>query len=408
MSHRPGAAPRQGMRADIAGSWLRSAAAGVGVDQVAAPLTLPTDELRDVRAAHPLARVLPLLEDVVGRAARESDAIMAVSDAAGQLLWVSGTSSTLRRAEDIGFVEGSNWDERVAGTNAPGLVLRLDRPATVSRIEHFRHSVRPWSCAASPIHDPVSSDLLGVLDITGGDQVMVPQTLGMVRAAARLAEAELARESLVADTVPEHRGPGVRLDLEVLGRPDALLTISDGRGRPARLRLSRRHSELLVLLTATPGGLMGGELAVLLYEHDVPGATLRAEINRLRQLIGEDVLLSRPYRLAAEVRADWMAIEAQLSTGDLAAAVRGYRGPLLGRSCSPGVVRLREELAHSVRSALLASGQPDLMSAWTRSSWGGDDYEMWQRQREVVGERSPMRPLIDGQIGRLDRELGAR
>ena len=45
------------------------------------------------------------------------------------------------------------------------------------------------------------------------------------------------------------------------------------------------------------------------------------------------------------------------------------------------------------------------MSTWTRSSWGSDDYEMWVAQRDAVEARSPMLPLVDGQIARLDREL---
>ena len=143
-----------GVRADVAESWLRSAAAGVLADAVDAPITLPEDVLRDHRAAHPLASVFPLLDDVLGRAARECDAIMAVSDASGQLLWVCGTPTVLRRAEAIGFVEGSNWDERLAGTNAPGMALRLDQSVHVIGAEHFRRSVHRWSCAATPIHDP--------------------------------------------------------------------------------------------------------------------------------------------------------------------------------------------------------------------------------------------------------------
>jgi hypothetical protein len=144
---------------------------------------------------------------------------------------------------------------------------------------------------------------------------------------------------------------------------------------------------------------------VLLYEDDGASSTLRAELNRLRHLLGEELLPSRPYRLAAGITADWLGVEAQLAAGDLASAVRGYRGPVLPRSTAPGVVRLRENLEASLRVALLRSGQADLMSAWTRSAWGADDYDMWVAQRAAVDKRSPMLALIDGQIGRLDRDL---
>jgi hypothetical protein len=399
--------PLATVRTQVADSWVRSAAAGVEADRVEAPITLMDDALRDHREAHPLAQVFPLLDDVLGQAARDCDAVMAVSDAAGQLLWVCGTPSMLRRAESIGFVEGSNWDERLAGTNAPGMALALDQPANIIGAEHFRRSVQRWSCAATPIHDPTTQSLLGVLDITGGSDIVVPQTMAMVRAAARMAEAELARELLARGAEPARpTATGLAVTVEALGRTDALLTIEDGPGRRHTLRLSRRHSELVLLLASASRGLSGDELAVLLYEEDVTGSTLRAELNRLRSLLGEELLASRPYRLAAEVTADWLAVEAHLAAGAVGSALRLYRGPLMPASTAPGVLRLRENIEASLRQAVLRSGEPDLMSTWTRSAWGADDYEMWTAQLAALGPRSPLQPLVLGQIARLDRELG--
>lgn len=394
------------MRAHVADSWHLSAAAGVDAEAAEAPITLDAGDLRDHRAAHPLARVFPLLDDVLGQAARECGAIMAVSDAAGQLLWVCGTPSTLRRAESIGFVEGSNWDERMAGTNAPGMALRLGQTVLVRGSEHFRRSVQPWSCAATPILDPSSSSLLGVLDVTGGDDIAVPQTTAMVRAAARMAEAELARELLTGRPEAPRSGPGLQVGVELLGRHEALFTVSpDGRSGTT-LRLTPRHSEIVLLLGTAPHGLSGDELAVLLYEDDGASSTLRAELNRLRHLLGDELLVSRPYRLAAAVAGDWLAVEARLAAGDLRGALRAYRGPVLPRSTAPGVVRLRDQLHHSVRAAVLACREPDLMATWTRSAWGADDYEMWLAQLDVVAATSPVRALVEGQVARLDRELG--
>jgi hypothetical protein len=394
------------VRALVAESWFRSAAAGVQTDTVDAPITLPNDVLRDHREAHPLAQVFPLLDDVLGQAARDCDSIMAVSDAAGQLLWVCGSPSVLRRAESIGFVEGSNWDERLAGTNAPGMALALDQPISVMGAEHFRHSVQPWSCAAAPIHDPITQSLLGVLDITGGVGILVPQTMAMVRAAARMAEAELARELMSRRGGEQQREVGsMFVILESLGRADSLLTIDNGRGRQKTIRLSPRHSEILLLLASTPRGLSGDELAVLLYQEDSSASTLRAELNRLRHLLGDELLASRPYRLVAELTADWLAVEAHLAAGAVAAALRLYRGPLLPASTAPGVVRRREYIEASLRQAVLTSGEPDLMSTWTRSAWGADDYDMWQAQFEALGTTSPLRPLAAGQLARLDREF---
>ena len=179
---------RTAMRADVAASWERSAAAGVPVDRAEVPIALDTADVRGRREAHPLSRVFPLLDDVLGQAVRDCGAVMALADVEGNLLWVCGSAGTLRQAERIGFVEGSNWDERLAGTNAPGLTLATGREATVTRSEHFLSAVRGWSCAATPIHDPGTTQLLGVLDVTGDDKIVVPQTMAMLRLVRNVAD----------------------------------------------------------------------------------------------------------------------------------------------------------------------------------------------------------------------------
>lgn len=389
------------MRSEVADSWQRSAAAGVEVDATGPTITLPQDDLADYREAHPLAQVYPLLDDILGQAARASDALLALSDDQGQLLWVSGTSSTLRRAEQIGFVEGSIWDERVVGTNAPGTALVLNRPTVVHGSEHFRRDVRPWTCVAAPIHHPVSGHLLGVLDITGAAEVGGPQTLAMVRAAARLAEAELLRSSMpAAGPHSALTGGGTTFRLEALGRREALL-----RSGERTMVLSPRHSEILTVLAAYPTGLTGDELAIQLYAEESPGSTLRAELNRLRHLVGEEVITSRPYRITGDLAGDWHLVRASLASGDVATALRSYVGPLLPHSQAPGVVSMRQELEATLRHALVHSRRPDLLARWTRSAWGCDDYEAWAAQASLLPTNSPLLPMVRAQITRLDRDL---
>jgi hypothetical protein len=58
------------VRAQVADSWVRSAAAGVLAETVEAPVTLGDHDLRDYREAHPLAAVSPREDDVLGQSAR--------------------------------------------------------------------------------------------------------------------------------------------------------------------------------------------------------------------------------------------------------------------------------------------------------------------------------------------------
>jgi hypothetical protein len=399
-----------GVREIVADSWLRSVAAGIKADSSNPPITLDQRLLRQYRAEHPLSQIFPLLSDVLGQAAQDCDAVMAVADEQGQLLWVSGPSGALRRAEAISFVEGAQWDEAHAGTNAPGTALRLDAPVTIRAAEHFVRPVQRWSCAAAPIHDPATGNILGVVDVTGGDDIGSPQTSAMVRATARMAEAELARIAAVRQpgrtagrAVPSGLPVQVAggLHLQALGRAD-MAVAAVGRS----FRLSLRHSEILTVLAAHTGGLTGEELAVLLYPGDISPATLRAEMVRLRSLLGADALASRPYRLCCEVTSDWAAVAAQLAAGNVTAALKLYRGPLLPQSEAPEVVRLREDLHGWLRALVLADGGQELVVDWTQSRWGADDLDMWHRQCDLLPSRSPLRPRAEAMVERLDTELG--
>ena len=401
----------------VASSWLRSLAAGVNADASQPPITIGSQSLADYRAQHPLAPVYPLLRDVLSDAAAACDSVLAVTDEGGQLLWVSGAQGALRRAEKIAFVEGALWDEEHAGTNAPGTALRLDLAVAIRAAEHFVRPVQRWNCAAAPVHDPLSRRVLGVVDITGGRGAASPQTMAMVRAAARMAEAELARiaalggphgaggRSAASSLAGSGGGPGSgspaqALHVQALGRPDCVLTCG---GRS--IRLSPRHSEILMILAHARDGISGDELTALLYPGDITTSTPRAELVRLRGLLGADLLRSRPYRIGCEVTSDWATVQAALAVGDVAQALRLYRGPLLPFSESPQIVRMRDDLHDWLRSAVLADGRPRLLVEWTQSRLGADDLGAWQRQCQVLPAGSPLRVRAEAAAARIDAEL---
>ncbi|MFE0702408.1 GAF domain-containing protein [Streptomyces sp. NPDC058872] len=381
-----------GTRPLVAASWRRSVRARVSPDGVAR-VELNEDELTAYREGHPLATAMPLIRELMGAYATDGEHLLAVCDAAGRMLWVEGHPGTLRKAGGMNFVAGARWSETAVGTNAPGTALAVDRPVQVVAAEHFRHPVRAWTCAASPVHDPHSGRVLGAVDITGGERLAHPHSLGFVQAVARAAESQLA----LSGPTPE---PG-RLRLSALGRDEAVLS-SGGR----LLRLSRRHSEILVLLAHRPEGMGGEELLTSLYEDEsVTPVTLRAELSRLRALLGPDVLRSRPYRLAPVVDADFATVDRRLSSGAVAGAAGDYAGPLLPSSAAPGVVRLRERLAGRLRAALVDRGDPALLSDWAYSAWGEDDLVVWRALCAAVP--APQLPPVRARLDSLEEELAA-
>lgn len=360
-----GTVPRP-VRSVVADSWRRSARAGVGPDGTAS-VELTDGDLGAYRSEHPLARVMPLFRELMGTFAADGEHLLAVCDAHGRLLWVEGHAATRRQAGRMNFVPGARWAESAVGTNAPGTAVALDRPVQVFAAEHFIRRVQPWTCAAAPVHDPRTGRVLGAVDITGGDGLAHPHSLGFVQAVARAAEAHLA---LLA---PER--PAVdTLRLTVLGRDEARL-VTGGRD----LRLSRRHSEILVLLARRPEGLTGDELLCALYEDEsVPPVTLRAELARLRGVLGPGLLASRPYRLTVACESDVAVVERRLAAGAVTAAATAYTGPPLPSSQAPAVARLRRRLAEGLRAALIARGDPDLLADWAHAPWGEEDLDVWR------------------------------
>lgn len=383
---------RRPVRPVVAESWRRSARARVSPDGPA-PVELADDELAAYREAHPLAAAMPVIRELMGAYATDGEHLVAVCDAYGRLLWVEGHPSTLRLAGRMNFVAGARWSESAMGTNAPGTAIAIDRPVQVFAAEHFRRPVQTWTCAAAPLHDPHSGRLLGAVDITGGDGLAHPHSLAFVQAVARAAESQLA---LLAPAPARDR-----VTLSALGRDEAVL-VAGGR----TVRLSPRHSEIVVMLAAHPEGVGGGELLAALYEEGaVTPVTLRAELSRLRGLLGPELLPSRPYRLAAPVDADFETVARRLTSGAVTAAVGGYTGPLLPGSCAPGVVRLRRRLADQLRAALIARGDVQLLDDWARSPWGEDDLEVWQALAGAVPAGS--RPPVQARVRALDAELSA-
>ncbi|MFJ3640815.1 GAF domain-containing protein [Streptomyces sp. NPDC090108] len=385
-----GTVPRP-VRSVVAESWRRSARAGVGPEGSAC-VELSEDTLGTYRAEHPLARVMPLFRELMGTFAADGEHLLAVCDAHGRLLWVEGHPTTRRRADRMNFVPGACWSEAAMGTNAPGTAVAVDRPVQVFAAEHFIRRVQPWTCAAAPVHDPRTGRVLGAVDITGGDGLAHPHSLGFVQAVARAAESQLALLAPPAEAGAAHL-------LYALGRDEAELRADDGR----RIRLSRRHSEIVVLLARHPEGMTGDELLCALYEDEtVTPVTLRAELSRLRRLLGPGVLESRPYRLTVAVESDAAVVERRLGAGALTAAAEAYEGPLLPGSQAPAIVRLRRRLADGLRGALIAHGDPDLLADWAHAPWGEADLEVW-RALAAVRATAPVR----ARLAALEAELAA-
>lgn len=393
-----GVAPRV-VREVVSDSWRRSVAAGVDPERPA-PRMLDAKSTAERLAIHPVGALLARISALLREALVESGYFVALSDADGVLLWTEGSSRALRSAVAPRFLPGFLCSEDGVGTNAIGTALVLDQPVQIYSAEHFSRLLHGWTCAAAPVHDPDTGDLLGAIDLSGDFRTAHVHGLPLVTAVATAAEAWLAAERRGAEELlARRRGEGsesrarpfgavvsasgrvlhadppgwLRSPVQVAGsasvwpqcdgtqveaeplaegylvwragqegpRADPVSVAFAGRARAVVtssrgcVSLNLRHSEILALLAMHPTGMTVRDLALALYGSAEPGATVRAEITRLRRRIGSDVVLSRPYRLHERVSTD----------------VRdGAVGPLLPESRAPGIARDRCSLGAAFQS----------------------------------------------------------
>ncbi len=387
-------------------SWARS------LDHLAAPercaprVVLDRADLRDAGA--PLRALLPVLDELLTPLAEDTGLVVAVTDPGGVLLRVRGSAPTRRRAETMGFVEGADWSEPAVGTNAPGTALVLRRAVTVRREQHFYPEARPWSCTAAPLLHPLTGELLGAVDLTGGDAAAAPATRALIGAAVRAARAELAL-TLRREPPTRPATPAARVLAPAASAPPALLRVLGDAppalvlaGRP--LELTERHAEILLALSRAGSGLSTAELSDRLWAGRAREATVRAEVLRLRRLLeprGGPAIASRPYRLPADLPSDAGRVLELLSRGSHRRALREYSGALLPRSEAPEVVALRHRLSRLLREAVLTDGSAEAVRQYLALPEAADDAEAWALLLRLLPARSPARARAVLELERL-------
>jgi hypothetical protein len=367
-------AAQMGVRTEIVASWERSAA-HIMPEVPEAPLA-DVDDTRSAWEASPLNAAVRQLESQLQAAADDGELVVAVTDPDARILWTYGGAVMRHKAEKVNFVPGGRWDEASVGTNALDLALRLDHAATVYSAEHFSSCVHGWVCWAAPVHDPGTGRQLGVLDLSTTWDRSHPIGPATAEALARLLGREV-RATVVAAAV--HDGASScrgALELTLLGQPSARLN-------GARLRLTRRQTEILALLALNPAGLDLAELHARLYgDRPVSLGTLKAEMSQLRAVLGGR-LESRPYRIGLDVRCDVTDVLHRLRAGDIAGAVERYGGELLPGSESPALAEFGHFVTVALRNALLSDPHPAAVQRYL---------ELTPHDLDLLGEARRRRP----------------
>lgn len=394
---------------------------------------------RDVHVGHPLRDVLPTVRARLHGIVDTAMHIVVVTDADGNVLWREGNASEVPWAVDVAPLgrdargpTDSPWPGatapvhdpetgKVLGVIAVGGPLHLVHPALKQLVtavaELAENELRLRLAVAEDRfrarNMPHLANLRGsvgaLVTATGRivacepfdgwpERVHVPEGADRVRLddgrtmiVERLAEGYLLHAPHRDGSVPRRSA----LSLRLMGETTSVLL--NGRSIPITLR----PAEILAVLALHPEGLTAEQLALMLYGDGGNPTTVRGEILRLRNLIGPEVLRTRPYRLDATVDTDFGSVRRALREGNPAEALRLCGGSLLPRSDAPAIRELRDELDAALRRAVLNSADPDLIAAFAEHPSGHDDLEVHDRLTELLPPDDPRLAAVESRRARL-------
>ncbi len=125
------------------------------------------EELKEIRGKN---EVFHLAQPVLKQAGQElsnDKHVLLFCDSEGIIIDHYGDLPVARHiGNSVNANNGAQWSERWAGTNAIGTSIILKEPVQIFSSEHFSQSCHEWVCSAAPILDPLTSELLGVINLS--------------------------------------------------------------------------------------------------------------------------------------------------------------------------------------------------------------------------------------------------
>lgn len=354
-------------------SWDRVRVAGVDPDSPAgeddaterrsAHDTAGTPDARAMRAAVKMLRpqLQPLLDD--------QETLLVVSDSRARLVDRLGEGQILHGADDLGFRPGRSWSENAVGTNAIGTALTTGGPVHVHAAEHYCAAQHLWSCAASPVRDPRSGQIVGVIDLSFRSTEASPTAV--VLASSLATQVEFAMRDA-------HRRSLARLRDQMTTRPTGSRWVlvdgwgwvaqAEGLTVPERIHLPENPREGLLVAGLGPahlepvagGWLLVGERGGADAADDDEGESLELEVSPTRCIVTVGVSGHRWTHVLMGRRADLVRALADHPQGMSARelAIASYGRADAETSVRAEVHRIRREIGDLVlpRPYRLAEG----------------------------------------------------
>lgn len=190
----------------LVASWRRSAGYGVSLDAVHPEFAGDVDD-RSLffESGH---QVLSELHETL---ADEPVSLM-LTDPDGLVLnRVCSNRVLLDALDGVSLAPGFDYSERTTGTTGLGLALADRVPTLVRADQHYCTRLWGYTCAAAPVADPVTGDLVGSVNLTTWSQQSSRLLLALARTAARTTEALMLARGHGRAARPASRGRVVRV-----------------------------------------------------------------------------------------------------------------------------------------------------------------------------------------------------
>ena len=151
----------------------------------------------DSRLAHAAAPVLQrITEDVTPEAMT-----VILTSADGVVLQRAACEGAFMKALDsVSLAPGYSYAEEFADTNGIGTALQTGRPAFIRGGEHFVSPLGALACAGSPIRDPITQRLIGVVDLTCWASHSDPLLLALAKSAGSQIEDRMRESAHESET----------------------------------------------------------------------------------------------------------------------------------------------------------------------------------------------------------------
>jgi sigma-54 dependent transcriptional regulator, acetoin dehydrogenase operon transcriptional activator AcoR len=145
----------------VLNSWRRSRDLHVHPDRIELPY------VRDPDPETPLVvAAAPVLRRIASDLASQAVSVILTSADGLVLERVVADPTILRALDDVRLARGYSYAEEFAGTNGIGTTLETCTPTFIQGSEHYVGTLGRLACAGSPIRDPITRRMLGVVDLT--------------------------------------------------------------------------------------------------------------------------------------------------------------------------------------------------------------------------------------------------